>query len=79
MTNLRFVIQIEHYDAIFGDYQYVGLLTWWGPEPDISGFETSGHIDHQMSSPVGRLAMIVRLADSLIICCHFETILTVFL
>ena len=29
--------------------------------PDISGFETSGHIDHQMSSPVGRLAMIVRL------------------
>ena len=30
-----------------------------------------------MSSPVGRLAMIVRLADSLIICCHFETILTV--
>ena len=42
-------------------------------------FETSGHIDHQMSSPVGRLATIVRLADSLIICCHFETIVTVFL
>ena len=40
---------------------------------------TSGHIDHQMSSPVGRLAMIARLVHSLIICCHFETILRVFL
>ena len=59
--------------------QLVGPLTSRGPDPDISGFETSGHIDHEMSSPVVRLAMIVRLADSLIICCHFKTILTVFL
>ena len=54
-------------------------LTSWGPNPDISGFETSGHSDHQMSSPVVRTATIVRLADSLIICCYFETILRVFL
>ena len=40
--------------------------TSWGPNPDISGFETSGHTDHQMSSPVARTAVIVRLADSFI-------------
>ena len=63
----------------FDNVDNYGALTWWGPDPNISGFETSGHIDHQMSSPVGHLAMIVRLADSLIICCHFDTIVTVFL
>ena len=47
-----------------------------GPNPNISSFETSGHIDHQMSSPVGRTAMIVRQVDSQINCCLFETILS---
>ena len=43
-----------------------------GTKPDISEFQTSGHIDHQMSSPVLRTAAIVRLADSLIIITIFN-------